>query len=234
MMKRFCIAIAAIAGALCTSAQGSLVISEVVYNEVGSSFLGEWIEIYNGTASSIDLSNYKIGDEETSGQTANTEALYQFPAGATIAAGEVQIVASGAVRFAEVYGFAPDYEFSFIGDGTTSATDDPAVPNLEVYSAWDSDGNRLNMSNSNDQAVLVDPADAIIDTLSWGNTFAFTPGLVAGVQDGQSYERINASIDTNTADDWQLGSLSSPGTVVVPEPSSMLALALLGAFCRKR
>lgn len=232
-MRKYCIGIAATAMAV-SSTQGAFVISEVLYNEVGSSFLGEWIEIYNGTGSSIDLSNYKIGDEETSGQTGNTEALFQFPAGATIAAGEVQIIASGAVRFAEVYGFAPNYEFAFIGDGSTAASDDAAVPNLTVYSSWDSDGNRLNMSNSNDQAVLVDPSDAVIDAVSWGNTFAFNPGLSATVQDGQSYGRANASIDTNTAADWQTGALSSPGVVVVPEPTSLMGIAVIGVVRRRR
>ena len=76
-MRKYWIGIAAAAMAV-SSTQGAFVISEVLYNEVGSSFLGEWIEIYNGTGSSIDLSNYKIGDEETSGQTGNTEALFQF------------------------------------------------------------------------------------------------------------------------------------------------------------
>lgn len=216
------------------SAQASLMITEVLYNEVGSNFLGEWIEIYNGTAAPIDLSNYKIGDEETPGQTGTTESLFQFPAGASIAAGEVQIIASGATRFAEVYGIAPTYEFSFVGDSSTPASDDPTVPNLAVYSAWDSDGNRLNMSNSNDQVLLVDGSDTIIDTVSWGNTFSFNPGLSATVSDGQSYERLAGLPDTNTAADWQLGSNSSPGTVIVPEPAIAASFLAMVNLRRRR
>lgn len=232
-MKNVCLAAVALLACVTTSS-ASVRISEVVYNEVGSSFLGEWIEIYNAGNVAVDLSNYKIGDEETQGGTGNTEALFQFPAGSTIAPGQVQIIASGAVRFAEVYSFAPTYEFAFAGDGSTAASDDPAVPNLTVYTPWDADGDRLNMSNSNDQVVLVDGADQIVDTVGWGNTFAFSPGLAASVADGRSYERVNARIDTDTAADWQLGNLSSPGLVVVPEPTSALVVGSALLMTRRR
>ena len=114
----------------------------------------------------IDLTNYKIGDEEASGGTSTTEALFQFPAGASIAPGEVQIISGGATRFFTVYGFNPTYE--------TAATD-AGVPDMTVYAAWDPDGGILNMSNSNDQAVLVDGTDTVIDAAVWGNNFAFNP-----------------------------------------------------------
>ena len=84
-------------------AQGAVtsgvLISEVVFNEVGSTANGEWIEIFNTGPNTVNLSNYKIGDEETSGGTGATEALFQFPSGATIAPGEVQIISGGAVAF---------------------------------------------------------------------------------------------------------------------------------------
>jgi hypothetical protein len=90
------------------------------------------------------------------------------------------------------------------------------------------------MSNTNDQAVLVDPSDVIVDATSWGNTFAFNPGVdITGNIDGQSIYRINPYTDTNTASDWQLfpsttatpsANRSTPGTVPVPEPSTVVLL----------
>jgi hypothetical protein len=215
--------------ALAGRADASLVISEVLYNEVGSTTSGEWIEIYNNGNAAIDLSNYKIGDEETSGGTGTTEGMFQFPAGASIGPGAVQIVAGAADQFFTVYGFLPTYEVQ----GANAA-----IPNLTVFSSWDPDGNQLNMSNTNDQALILSPSNEVVDALSWGGTFAFDPALNADAEaDGQSYERINASGDTNTATDWQLGNLSSPGTVAVPEPATMmlggLALAL-STFIRRR
>ena len=217
--------------------RGALLISEVLFNEVGSDTTGEWIEIFNNTPAAIDLSNYKIGDEEANGGTSLTEALYKFPSGANINPGEVQVIAVSATRFFTVYGFNPTYE---------TAGTDGSVPDLSVYSAWDPDGGQINMSNTNDQAVLVDPTDTIIDAASWGNTFAFNPAVdISANVDGQSIFRTDPYSDTNTAADWQLYSnngspaaqRSTPG-ILVPEPTA-LALALcasvlLGIARRRR
>src|SRR3954464_11245343 len=148
--------------------RGVLLISEILFNEVGSTADGEWIEIFNDTPNAIDLSNYKIGDEETLGQTSTTEAVFKFPAGASIAPGQVQVISGGANRFFAVYGFLPTYE-------TTST--DAGVPDMLAYPTWDPDGGILNMSNSNDQAVLIDPTNSIVDSASWENTFSFNPAV---------------------------------------------------------
>ena len=223
-----------VASTLFLPCRGALLISEVVFNEVGSTADGEWIEIFNNGPAAIDLTNYKIGDEEASGGTSTTEALFQFPAGASIAPGEVQIISGGATRFFTVYGFNPTYE--------ASATD-AGVPDMTIYATWDPDGGIINMSNSNDQAVLVDGTDTVVDAASWGNNFAFNPSLALPVLDGQSYQRTNPYTDTDTATDWAVvgdanntaAERSTPGTVPVPEPSTiLLALGCVGAACGVR
>lgn len=225
-------------GAVAAPVRAALLISEICFNEVGSDTTGEWIEIYNTGSSPIDLSNYKIGDEETSGQTSLTEAMYKFPAGATINAGEVQVVAVSATRFQTVYGFLPTYE---------TAGTDGTVPDLTNYGPpWDPDGGQINMSNTNDQAILLDSLDAFVDRASWGNTNAFTPAIdITGNIDGQSVRRIDPAVDTDTAADWQLfpatadtptNQRSSPGTVAIPEPGTLLlaSAGLLGLLIRRR
>ena len=212
----------------------ALLIGEVLYNEVGSNTGGEWIEIYNNGAAAIDLSNYKIGDEETQSATSATEGMFQFPLGASIGAGAVQIVAVDASVFQTNYGFLPTYE-------VTGA--DASVPNLTLYTAWDPDaglaGNTINMSNTNDQVAILDGSDAVVDAVNWGNTVYFNPGLNATTGDGRSYERTNPLVDTDAAADWQIGNPSTPGVVPgVPEPSTIGLAALagvgLGAVRRRR
>jgi hypothetical protein len=128
----------------------------------------------------------------------------------------VQTIAISATTFLTNYGFKPTYEIN---------ETDPLIPNLTNYTTWSSNSSPvINMSNSTDQVLLLDAADTPIDAMSWGSTFAFTPGLSDAEADGQSYERINPLVDTNTAADWRLGNPSTPGTVV-PEPA---AVALLG------
>ena len=232
-MKLRLLTAAAIAAVAAMPARGALVISEVVFNEVGGDVTGEWIEIFNTGPAAIDLTNYKIGDEETSGGTTATEAIHRFPAGSSIAPGAVQIIAVSATTFNTVYGFLPKYEAN-----STNAL----VPDMLGYAAWDPDGGAFNLANGGDQVVLINGADVIVDAVSWGtSTFAFNPALNTAL-DGQSYQRINAYVDTNTAADWEAVAgatavaRSTPGTVPVPEPASLvlaLAMASLGLAMRR-
>jgi hypothetical protein len=199
-------AAAAVSFAGIARAGDHLILSEIVANEVGSTFDGEWYEIYNPTNAAIDLSNFKIGDEETKLGTGTTEGMFQFPAGASIAPGQLQVVASYASRFKSLYGFAPNYEVGNTAPATGDPAwvDDAAVPNMSVYNAWDPDGAKLNMSNTNDQSLILDGSDNIVDQASWvDSTFYFNPSLPTAA-DGQSWERLNLDIDTNTAADWRL------------------------------
>jgi MYXO-CTERM domain-containing protein len=237
LMKSLFVAGALFAGLLCAESQAraALVISEVLFNEIGGDTDGEWYEIYNSGPAAVDLSTYKIGDEETSGATSATEGMFQFPAGASIAPGAVQIVAVNANQFFAHYGILSTYENAF-DDGANVGGDNATVPNMVLYSTWDPDGTRINGANTNDQILLLDGSDAIVDAVGWGNTFAFDPGLTVPVADGQSYERINANVDTNAAADWRLGNPSSPGTVTIPEPAAgaLAALAMIAFAARRR
>ena len=73
-----------------------VLITEVYYNTPGSDGDEEWIEIANVGTAVIDLSDYKIGDEELIG---GREGMKRFPEGALIEPGQVVIVAQTAVAF---------------------------------------------------------------------------------------------------------------------------------------
>ena len=220
---------------LTLTAHGAVLISEILFNEVGNDTTGEWIEIYNNGSVAVDLSDWKIGDEELLGASSDTEGMFRFPAGSSIGPGAVQIVAVAANRFNSVYGFLPNYE---VGTGGDNA----AVPNLTVYNTWDPDTaatNTINLANTNDHILLLNAADGIADTASWGNTFSFNPGLAQPVLDGQSYYRINPSTDSDAATDWAASpdtgtaaTRSSPGAI--PEPASGALLGVLGLLSVSR
>lgn len=218
-------------------ARGALLISEVCFNEVSSDTTGEWIEIYNSGPAAIDLTNYKIGDEETSGGTGTGESIFVFPVGATINPGQLQVVAISATRFQTVYGFLPTYE-------TSGA--DPSVPDMTGYfpTTWDPDGTQINMSNTTDQALILDPSDVVVDAVGWGGSFNPTADITGNL-DGQSIERIDPAVDTNTGADWRLGPSTSPAATrstplafPVPEPTCLAmvagAVAILGVWRRKK
>jgi len=180
----------------------TLIISEVLYDTLGTEPDEEWIEIYNAGVSIIDLSNYKVGDEEEQG---GGEGMLQFPVGASINPGQVIVVANKAAAFFAVWGFNPDYEM---------VSSDATVPDMIPYTAWAS-GN-VDFSNSGDEVLILNGGDAIVDAMSYGNkTTSFDPPC-PDVAAGHSLERSPANVDTDTAEDWIDQEFPNPGAVTIP------------------
>ena len=187
------------------ASSSTLLISEVFYDAPGTDEDEEWIEIYNPTASAIDLSAYKIGDEEEQG---GGEGMYQFPPEASIPPGGVIVIALKAAGFYALYGFNPDYE----------VTDtDPSVPDMIKYSTWAT--GKIALSNSGDEVLILDGGDAIVDAMSYGNKTTFFDPPCPDVATGYSLERSPANVDTDTAADWDEQESPDPGEVNVPTPT---------------
>ena len=158
-----------------------------------------WIEIYNRGTTTIDLTDIKIGDEETKG---DLEGMLRFPDGAVISPTHTLIIAWQADQFFTVYGFYPDYE---IQDTTTQ------VANLNPYTNW-ANGDVL-LAALKDEVLILDEKDQVIDAVSWGGSnWAFKPD-VAVVATGHSIERRPANKDTNTNSDWLDQANPGPGQV---------------------
>jgi hypothetical protein len=68
-----------------------LLLSEILYDPIEEQPAGEWIEIYNAGEWIADISDYKLGDEETQG---GGEGMYKFPPGSEILPGEVIVIAN--------------------------------------------------------------------------------------------------------------------------------------------
>jgi hypothetical protein len=188
------------------ASSSTLLISEVLYDTPGTDEDEEWIEIYNPTASTIDLSVYKIGDEEEQGKG---EGMYQFPPEASIPPEGVIVIALKATGFYALYGFNPDYE----------VTDtDPSVPDMIKYSAWAT--GKIALSNSGDEVLILDEGDAIVDAMSYGDATTFFDPPCPDVITGHSLERSPANVDTDTADDWIDQEFPNPGSVTVPTPTA--------------
>ena len=215
---------AAVVAAFTISAQGQLLVTEFMANPVGSDADGEWIEIFNSGPFAIDLTGYKVGDEEAVPAEADppgtpgTEGMYSFPSGTMMAAGQVYVIALKATGFAALYGGQlPDFEIT---------DTDPTVPEMTQYATWAT--GVIALANTGDHALIVDPFDTIVDGANYGGVTKFFTGG-ATLLSGESYERISADVDTDTANDWVVrpAGFSTPG-VAVPEPSA-LALGLLAA-----
>ncbi len=177
-----------------------LLISEILYDSTCSTDANcEWVEIYNAGSSPVDLSSYKIGDEETQ---ASTEGMLQFPQGTSISPGEVLVIVNKAVDFINLYGFAPDFELY---------GEDPNVPNLTRYSFWASGSVQFN--NDGDEVILLGPTDLVVDALNWGTSTVYFNPSALDVAAGHSLQRSPADQDTNSAADWIDQASPAPGTL---------------------
>ena len=77
----------------------NVLISEVFYDTPGTDSVEEWVELYNPTAQSIDLSGYTLQD--------NVDT-FVIPQGTSIGAHDTLVIARNATGFYALYGFYPD------------------------------------------------------------------------------------------------------------------------------
>lgn len=224
--------------AAASASHGAVVISEVLYNEVGSDTTGEFVELYNNGSAAVDIGGWKIGDIETKGKTGENSGnggMGILPTGTSIPAGGTIVIASSATRFQTVYGFAPNFEAN---------STDAAVADLASYTDWVSGVGGFSLANGGDQVLLLDTSDNFVDLVNWGTgtvpSVTGYPNLAAGAADGQSVYRIDPRLDTDTAADFAATDAapagafwttkSTPGSVVLPSTDTPepAALAVLG------
>lgn len=188
-----------------TPSYGILLISEVMVHPAGTEPDGEWVELFNSGGATINLSTYKLGDEETRDQG---EGMLQFPPGASLATGQTIVIANKAANFHAAYGFYPDYEM------TASS---PAVPDMRKYNPWASGS--VSLINTGDEVLVLDNADAVVDSVSWGDSsWAFYPPC-SSPDPGWTLERYPAYLDSDTTADWREQPIPNPGGVDLTPPT---------------
>jgi len=172
-------------------------ITEVYYNTPGVDEDEEWIEIANLGQEIIDLSDIKVGDATSSG---SNEGMVRFPEAATIAPGQVIVVAQTATGFRALFTQNPDYEIR---------DTNPTIPDMRPYRLW-ANGS-VGLANGGDEVVLLNKPNGFIDGLNYGDKTTLFDPAVLGVFTGQSIERVPADCDTDAAADWQPQENPTPG-----------------------
>lgn len=174
-----------------------LVISEFV-PDPPSNPKGEWIEIYNPNAFSVNLAGYKIGDQPYRG---GSQGMLQLPANRTLIGGQTILV---------------------VNDPAIFKRDNPSVPDslvldmsaLAPYAEWGS--GKISLQNTNkdlsfkESIALLDPNDTIVDMVQYAYNKPLGPPatgldpdnrpiLLTGpsVANNTSYDRCPAIQDTN-------------------------------------
>ncbi|MDJ0653215.1 MAG: lamin tail domain-containing protein [Xanthomonadales bacterium] len=150
----------------------------------------EWIEVYNRSGQSIDLTSFATGDEETPGAT---EGMYRFPAGAAISPGEFLVVTRDAFVFELGNGFDADFEMD-----ATSVT----VPDMTPDVVWATGA--FILDDDIDEVMLLDPQRTVLDSMAYGAPRLPGVGFLTDPTPGQIQYRTPVDRDRNMADDFRL------------------------------
>jgi uncharacterized repeat protein (TIGR01451 family) len=166
----------------------------------------QWVEIYNSSSFSIDLTGYKIGDAARP-LPGNSEGMFKFPT-KTLTPGGIVVVANNKTIFNNLYpGVAgqPNVTVYGISNG-----------DLTQYTAW-GNGSSLTLPKApaptdtsfEEQIVLLDGSDSLVDVVTYISVTlpnsAAQPGVVplsipsGGIPTDRTYERCPAARDTNDA-----------------------------------
>ncbi|MDP2303190.1 MAG: lamin tail domain-containing protein [Ignavibacteria bacterium] len=107
----------------------------VVMNEIYSRGVvdnPDWIEIYNGTSSSVDLTGYKIYD---SGGQAGTKPKKEFPAGTTIPAGGFYVIVTDDAD-ASGFGLSSAGETVWLENASSTVIDEVAFTAMDLTQSY--------------------------------------------------------------------------------------------------
>lgn len=173
---------------------GTLVFSEVYYDTIGDDTKEEWIELYNGSNTVVDISGWTITDNNGTGATLT------IPSGTSLRPGTFLTIAVNSGGFNALYGFDADIYGSV-----------PALNNSgDALVLKDTLGNII------DAVAWEGGASAGVPE-GWGSTTDPWAGI------GKTIVRSDANIDTNTYADWTYAAnngnpqVQPTGTVVFSE-----------------
>ncbi|MEH2201715.1 lamin tail domain-containing protein [Nostoc sp.] len=182
---------------------GKVIINEVLYSETGTATNtnDEFIELYNPSASPVDLSGLKLADGHlTANDNDGTNGFtYTFPNGTTLQAGQYAVI--------------------WIGDNNANHQATAAA-----FQAWLGQTPKLN--NSGDDIWLYDNQNKIIDYIAygggsevntppasvlnlWDNTYQSS---LAGANVGQSISLTPNGKDTNISACWEASTSGNAST----------------------
>jgi len=165
-------------GVIATPAGDNIIITEVEYDPVNispfSENTAEWFELFNPTASPIDIGGWTMKE-------GNPTPTYTFPSPTIIAPGDYLLVTNRTDRFKLNY---PDIE-----------------PDLEMAQFSNSGLLRLNNSGG-DQLTLRDTTNAIVDYVAWEFDPVDDPAnwTTVGAVNGPICRVFN--VDTDLPADW--------------------------------
>jgi len=186
---------------LINTCSASVVINEVMYDPLKNDNYNEWIELFNPTNESINLSGWTISDNFAKDYI---EPNFDHGNGSMI---------------------IPPHGYAIITDHGTEFYDNLTIPNstIKLYVDDKSIGNGL--GNSGDMLILKNNTNSTIDSVEWINNYSEIVGLpISSVDEGYSLARYG-NLDTNNSTiDFYRGLIPTPGAknIFIPDINKII------------
>jgi len=206
---------------------GRVIITEIMYNSAGiydgtnGGTSSEWVEIFNNGTAAVDVSGWRLDDEDT----ANWSAL---PAGSILLPGEAAVINSSPTEFKQTWGSGVKV---FQSTWSNLANSPTAINEV------------LTLLDASD--ATIDIANYLVSTDGWpasgnGRSIYLRNGYFNN-DIGSNWGQSNAGVDgawspATAVEPFYTTEHASPGFVIVPEPStlSLLLLGFLGMSALRR
>lgn len=211
---------------------GQVLITEIMYNASGTDTGFEWVEIYNAGSTTVDVTGWKLSDEDD-----NNINWSQMTG--TLAAGEVGIITqSSEVDFKASWPTATNAKiFTSTNWGSIANTVD-AIDNevLSILDGPEGVGTEVDVANY----MTIAPWPVGVN----GSSIYLLPGFIDPVSndDGSNWAAselgVHGAVNPLAGGTYAVGNIGSPGVVVVPEPGTIAfflgLLAFTGVMIRRR
>ncbi len=150
-----------------------VIFSEIFYDTPGNEMEEEWLELYNTGSTAVDLSGWKITDNNGTGYT------YTIPNGVTMRGHSYMTIARAASGFTVLYGYDADLyaNLPYLNNGG------------DTLILFDAAGNEVD-------AVAWEGGASAGTPDGWGSTSK------PWAYEGNTVVRKNVNVDTDTHNDW--------------------------------
>jgi hypothetical protein len=210
--------------AICSShAMAAVIISEIMFEVAGSDDNREWVELYNTGNAAVDLSGWRLRDEDAGSQPGSP-----LPSGTSLGPKQALVLIENEATFLGDWGAGINY-LVYPGMGTSlNMANTPAAPGDEVL-------------------TLVDASDVVVDVADYDNespwpsvtnatatSIYVLPGFLGAAANdlGSNWGRSTAGVHGAVLGIGRTDA-GSPGKVI-PEPTTLVLALSVAMFWRRR
>jgi len=193
-----------------SAALPSIVINEVMYDPIQDDNYNEWIELYNPTNQSINVSGWRIADNFAE----------DFLEGDTDHGNGTTVI--------------PPNGYAIIADHGTEIYGNFSIPDNAIRLYVDDFGIGNGLGNSGDELTLKNSTGSELDSLEWGYDYPEIYGSPANlIDEGHTLSRHQGTDTNDSSNDFYDGIIPTPGAENEFVPYSNLNVNLYPLYIQK-